>query len=253
MFSKPLISVIIPVYNGERYLAEAIESVLAQTYRPIEIVVVDDGSTDSSADVAERFSPPVRYCFQPNSGPAAARNTGLKMARGDIIGFLDQDDIWPAGKLALQVARLIENPSLEIVLGRTQIMLLSGATDGKQEFKEFATPWISMLLSSALFRKSVFDKVGLFDETMRHYADDLDWFLRAREYSASMVVLEQITLLYRIHGRNTTRDKTVRSYGLAEVLKKSLGRRRQSDGSVTSVPRFSDFDESSSRGHKSAN
>lgn len=242
MFGKPLISVTIPVYNGERYLAEAIESMLAQTYRPIEIVVVDDGSTDSSADVAERFSPPVRYCFQPNSGPAAARNTGLKMARGDIIGFLDQDDIWPAGKLALQVPYLVENPSLDIVLGRMQAIRLSRSADGEPEFVDLLGPQIQMMLTCAIFRKSVFDKVGLLDETLEYYSDDLDWFMRARELGVSMVILKQVTLLWRMHDHNTSRSRAIRDRSLIEVLKKSLGRRRQlGDDSVISLPWFSDF------------
>ena len=105
MQDKPLVSAIIPVYNCERYLAEAIESVLAQTYRPIGIIVVDDGSTDGSADVAKSFTDPqVRYFYQPNSGQGAARNQGTNLARGSFFTFLDADDLWTDNKLELQLA-----------------------------------------------------------------------------------------------------------------------------------------------------
>lgn len=100
MENSRLISIIIPVYNREHYLAEAIESVLAQTYRPIEIIVVDDGSTDGTADVARRFSETVRYFYQTNSGCGASRNTGIKKGVGSFLSFLDSDDLWVEEKLS---------------------------------------------------------------------------------------------------------------------------------------------------------
>src|ERR1700758_706720 len=103
MNEKSLISVIIPVYNAEKYLAEAIESVLAQTYRPIEVIVVDDGSTDSSADIAKRFAS-VRYCFQSHSGLGATRNRGIDLSQGKFLAFLDADDLWVEDKLTHQMA-----------------------------------------------------------------------------------------------------------------------------------------------------
>src|SRR5690606_28366702 len=116
------VSVIIPVYNGERYLAEAVHSILAQTVPTLEIIVVDDGSTDGTARVAQRFGDAVCYVYQPNRGPAAARNRGLERARGEIVAFLDADDLWREGKLACQCARLEADPTLDIVLGHTQFV-----------------------------------------------------------------------------------------------------------------------------------
>ena len=114
-----LVSVIIPVYNGERYLGEAIESVLAQTYKEVELIVVDDGSTDKSAAVARCFTD-VRYCFQPNSGIGAARNQGADLARGGLLAFLDADDRWVRDKLLWQTKALAADNELAMVFGHVQ-------------------------------------------------------------------------------------------------------------------------------------
>src|SRR5579871_1893267 len=100
-------SVIIPVYNAEAFLAQAVESVRRQTVKPLEIIVVDDGSTDNSAQVAARLD--VHYIYQPNRGPAAARNRALTAARGQFIAFLDADDLWPDNKLAMQTEILTQD------------------------------------------------------------------------------------------------------------------------------------------------
>jgi len=100
------VSVIIPAYNGAAFLPEAIDSVLAQDYEPLEILVVDDGSTDDTHDVLRPYAPRIRYFYQENRGPSAARNLGIERARGDLIAFLDADDRWLPGKLAAQVAAL---------------------------------------------------------------------------------------------------------------------------------------------------
>ncbi|MDV2504691.1 MAG: glycosyltransferase family A protein, partial [bacterium] len=116
--SSRLVSVIIPAYNCEDFLAEAIASALAQTYLPVEIIVVDDGSTDRSGDVANSFkNPEVRYFYQPNSGAGAARNQGTNLARGSYFAFLDADDVWLPDKLTLQMAAFDDDPGLDIVFG----------------------------------------------------------------------------------------------------------------------------------------
>jgi glycosyltransferase involved in cell wall biosynthesis len=238
IINNPLVSVIIPVYNSERYLAEAIESVLAQTYRPLEIIIVDDGSTDGSADIAKGFHDNIRYVFQPNSGPSAARNRGLGLARGEMVGFLDADDLWPEDKLSLQVAFLENSPSLEIIVGLTQRVKLGEAGGNESRFEKWLDPFFTLLLGAALFRKPVFEKVGLFDETL-HYGEDVDWFMRAREQSASITVMEHVILLYRIHQSNMTSNATVRDSYFVKTLKKSLDRRRvEGGGSVAPVPKL---------------
>jgi glycosyltransferase involved in cell wall biosynthesis len=118
---SPLVSVIIPAYNAERYLIEALDSVRAQGHRPLEVIMVDDGSTDGTAGVVAQY-PDVRYVYQANRGPAAARNAGLRLAQGDLIAFLDADDVWSDDKLAVQLTLLSARAESQIVLGRLQMV-----------------------------------------------------------------------------------------------------------------------------------
>ncbi|HWR57413.1 MAG TPA: glycosyltransferase [Thermodesulfovibrionales bacterium] len=229
-------SVIIPVYNGERYLSEAIESVLAQDYRPLEVIVVNDGSTDNTETVARRYGDCIFFTSQENRGPAAARNRGLRMARGEMVGFLDADDLWLEDKLSLQIAFLKKSPSVEIIVGLTQ-RLKSGIGRGNESiFEKWLDPFLTLSLGAAVFRKSVFKKVGFFDETF-HYGEDVDWFIRAREQGVSIAVMEYVFLLYRFHQSNMTRNATVRDSYFVRTLKKSLDRRRR--GGYGSVAPFS--------------
>ena len=125
----PLVSVIIPVYNGQEYLNEAIQSVLRQEYKPIEIIVVDDGSTDNTKEIGDKYDI-VTYIYQTNQGPSAARNTGLECARGILIAFIDSDDIWSDDKLKIQFTILNDNPSVDVVLGYLQYFRMVTNEDG---------------------------------------------------------------------------------------------------------------------------
>ena len=229
---EPLVSVVIPVFNGERFLRNAVESVLAQKYSPLEIIMIDDGSTDGTADVARSLPETVRYLHQTNQGPAAARNRGIERAQGSLIAFADADDLWPEDKLALQLPYLMRDPAAEIVMGLIQQVLLS-ETGGEN----FAEPAFSVNLGSAIIRKSVFERVGLFDETMR-YSEDVDWFMRAREGGAAIVTIDAVTLLYRQHDQNMTRGKSTSELNVLKALKRSLDRRRESTGFASALPTF---------------
>ena len=231
----PLVSVVIPVFNGERFLREAVQSVLDQKYSPLEIIIVDDGSTDGTAAVASNMPEPVRYLRQSNQGPAAARNRGIEQAQGNLIAFTDADDLWPTGKLALQLPYLTSNPAIELVMGRIQQVLLSETSDGPSEADQIAEPALSVNLGSAIIRKSVFDRVGLFDETMR-YSEDVDWFMRARERGAAIVTLDAVTLFYRQHEQNMTRGKSTSELNVLKALKRSLDRRRERTGFASALP-----------------
>jgi len=237
-----LVSAIIPVYNGEVFLADAISSMLRQDYKALEIIVVDDGSIDRTAFVARSF-PGVTYVYQENRGAPAARNRGLQMARGGMIAFLDADDLWSDDKLALQLACFRRKPSAEIVVGYTQRMQKVNLADGRYEFRNFSDPVLGMDFVASLIRRSVFDKVGLIDETFRQ-CDDWDWFMRAKERGINMMVHREVTRFYRRHGSNITNEVTSGNHYAIMMLKRSLERRRnQETGKTMILPRLSDFEE----------
>lgn len=239
----PLVSVVIPVFNGERFLREAVESVreailvLDQKYSPVEIIIVDDGSTDGTANLARSLPETVRYLHQINQGPAAARNRGIAHAQGSLIAFADADDLWPAAKLELQLPYLVKDPAIDIVIGRIQQVLLSETVNGETQSQVFAEPAFSVNLGSAVIRKSVFECVGLFDETMR-YSEDVDWFMRAREGGAAIVTIDAVTLFYRQHDENMTKGKSTSELNVLKALKKSLDRRREQTGFASALPTF---------------
>ncbi|MGH9908612.1 MAG: glycosyltransferase family 2 protein [Pyrinomonadaceae bacterium] len=237
----PLVSVVIPVVNGEKFLRDAVESVLAQKYSPLEVIIVDDGSTDGTATIARSFPETVRYLHQTNNGPAAARNRGIKQAQGSLIAFADADDLWPAAKLELQLPDLISDPTIEIVMGRIQQVRLSGTKNGGRagapHGEEFGEPAFSVNLGSAVIRKTLFERVGLFDETMR-YSEDVDWFMRAREGGATIMTIDAVTLFYRQHEQNMTRGKSTSELNVLKTLKRSLDRRRERTGFASALPAF---------------
>lgn len=203
--AKPLLSVIIPVHNGERFLAEAIQNIQQQNYQPLEIIVVDDGSTDRTAEIAGHFQAQTRYVYQSNQGPASARNHGLKLAHGELIAFHDVDDLWTEHILADFISYLAANPDVEIVQGLIQYRQIEISEEYKNQFipRDVSSPYQFINLGSAIFRKSVFEKVGLLDETL-WFNEDTDLFLRAWEKNITKVVLPKVMLIYRKHNCNMT-------------------------------------------------
>lgn len=233
MHSKvPLFSAIIPVYNGEKYLTAAIQSVLDLGYEPMELIVVDDGSTDATAEIAARFADQLRYVQQPNRGPAAARNLGLRLSQGNVIGFLDADDFWLPSILTQAFAFLISHHDVEIIQGRIQEIQPSASSATEMAFEFFSAPYAYINIGSALYRKEVFEKVGDFDETMR-LCEDYDWFLRAFDARIHKVRVDEVTLLRRLHPDSMTHGKSLHEIGMAKAHKKAIARRR-SNGSVKS-------------------
>lgn len=230
------VSVIIPVYNGERFLAEAVHNVQSQNYDPLEIIIVDDGSTDRTAVIASQFYNKVRYRYQPNRGPSSARNRGIMMAAGNVIAFLDVDDLWSSDKLELQINYLASHPAVEIVQGLIQEMELDHeCNENALIFKESSKPYYFVNLGSAIFRKSVFDKVGLFDESLRRN-EDTDWFFRAWENNISKVVLHEVTLFYRKHNNNLTLQEQLVHFGLVRLFKKHLDRLQERGDDLAAKP-----------------
>lgn len=245
IFPKASISVIVPVYNGSKFVSAAVESIRRQNYSPLEIIIVDDGSTDDTKKISMSLGSGINYAYQRNSGPASARNKGLELASGEIIGFLDVDDLWPANKLNIQLAHFTADPMIEVVMGRTQYVKLPGAPDIDIQFEGPENTLAYINLGSGLFKKSVFDKVGNFDESLL-YCEDHDWFLRARELGVSIKILKQITLYYRVHAQSMSHneDLSKQYIYLIKALKKSLDRRRKANnGEAPKLTGWFAFDE----------
>jgi len=221
-----LVSVIIPVYNGERYLAEAIESVLSQTYRPIEIIVVDDGSTDISADIVRRFSAPVRYYYQIRSGVGAARNRGVELARGSFIAFLDADDLWVVDKLTLQMTVFNANPELDMVFGKVKQFHSPELDEHIKAKVGFVEGVMSgYIAGTLLIKRSSFLRAGPFADNWR-VGEFVDWYLKAIERGLKSSMVPELVLERRLHDANMgIRERGSRT-DYVRILKASLDRRR---------------------------
>lgn len=214
-----------PVYNRERYLAEAIESWLAQSYRPLEIVVVDDGSTDGSADVARRYGPTVRYEFQPHGGIASARNRTLALARGEYLAFLDSDDLWEEGQLSVQMEVLRSRPDLDLLFGHVTEFIspeLDQETAGKLFCREQPMPSMG---PGAIIKAETFRRVGQF-RSQGDVGEFMDWHLRARELGVSSLMLPQVVIRRRLHASNQSRAQSSSRLDYVRILRASLDRRR---------------------------
>ena len=236
---RDLISVVIPVFNAEAFLAETVASIFAQDYRPLEVIVVDDGSTDGSLAVAERLRPAIRVIRQPNAGPSAARNRGIEMAQGRYLAFSDADDLWAPGRLLRQHGVLQREPRLDMVLGLTRIYYQpgSGAHEARFNSDEEAVPLFSF--GAGLFRRSLFERVGLLSEDLRN-AEDADWFMRAREKGAEWLIENSIAQTYRRHGANMTEYLPPGKTEVFRVLARAAARQRARGDEPVRYERLSD-------------
>jgi glycosyltransferase involved in cell wall biosynthesis len=223
------ISVVVPVYNGERFLAEAIDSVLAQTRHPDEIIVIDDGSTDGSVALLERY-PEVRLARQPNAGCAAARNRGVALATGEAIAFLDQDDLWQPERLARQADALERRPELGFVVCAQENFLTPSMNEPPAwlDPRMLDTAQHGFGTNSLMVRREAFERVGVFDSS-KVPIDDTDWFVRALDAGIGYLHLDQVLVRRRIHDSNLTGQVRGTPRGtalMARVLHDSLKRRR---------------------------
>jgi glycosyltransferase involved in cell wall biosynthesis len=231
-----LISVIIPVYNGERFLAEAVESIRKQDVHSLEIIIVDDGSTDGTASLIPSLGSGICYAYQPNQGVAAARNHGLALAQGEVIAFLDADDLWPNTKFARQLPILLNRTEIDIVLGKVQrLWRVEGSSDPVQ-WEARIQPWTELLLGCGLFRRSVFERIGHFNPNLS-IGEDTDWFLRARVAGIPTVDLDEITLFYRRHEESLTARVDHNKTTIFPILKLALQRHRQVGASPNGTKR----------------
>ncbi len=216
-----LASIIMAVYNSEPFLAEAIESALAQTYRPNEIVVVDDGSSDQSADIARSYEE-VRYIYQTNQGPAVARNRGLAIAQGEFISFLDPDDLWLPNKLAVQVEHLIEHPDVGFNICRIE-NFLEPEVDLPPGGGDVPLMKQQINLITMVVRRDVFSQVGDFDPGYS-VAHDFDWVTRAKDLGVPVTILPDVLMQRRIHETNMSHDTQASRENVFRLIKASIDR-----------------------------
>ncbi|MFO1088007.1 MAG: glycosyltransferase family A protein [Hyphomicrobiales bacterium] len=234
------ISAIIPVRNGEAYIRDAIRSIEAQPIKVAEIHVVNDRSTDGTQSILEDLAlriPALRLHEGPARGPGAARNVGLKAASGNVIAFLDSDDLWPPDKLERQLVRLAASPQVAMVSGfvtyfdKQDEIALAPAQDSR------INDLFHVHLGASVYRREVFDMVGIFDEAFL-YSEDVDLMLRIREAKIPITILRDITLFYRRHSASMTSTLTMREkQDFNRALMNSL-RRRKATGEVEPLAPF---------------
>jgi glycosyltransferase involved in cell wall biosynthesis len=196
--TAPLVSVIMAAYNAADHIGEALESALAQNWSPLEVVVVDDGSTDSTAEIVRSY-PDVVYVRQENSGPSAARNAAVERSRGEFVANLDSDDLLPPTRVGDQVSFLLAHPDVGAVFGRQEWMnapewmardAVYGEVDG-------------IPLSSVMFRREVFFELGGYDTTFVH-GEDMDLLVRMRERGIEYHVIPEVVLYRRYQPSSLT-------------------------------------------------
>lgn len=225
----PLVSVIIPVKNGERYLGSAIESVIKTDYRPLEIIVVDGKSVDGTADIIRSFKS-VRHVIQEGKGLADAWNVGIGTATGEMVAFLDSDDRWAQEKLDLQVGLLVDDSGLQYTISRFKFFLEPGfpvPAGFKKELLE--GDHLGRIPGTLLARRPVFDKVGVFNTDIT-IAADVDWFVRAKDKGIKMGVVPKVLLYKRVHDSNLSSNADKNNQELLSLLRKSIARGQGKQG-----------------------
>ncbi len=234
---KHLITCIVPVYNGERHLEEALDSIFAQSWRPIEVIVVDDGSTDRTRaialDAAAR-SPELSVITQTNAGPAAARNTGVAHSHGELICFLDGDDLWHPEKLARQAECFDSDPQLDYSVHHVQNFWDDELAGEAEAYREHARgqPIPGYVTQCLMVRRRAFERIGIFDLELQH-GDSADWFLRARTGGMTGNLMQDVLTYRRMHELN--RSRTEASDSLDEffgILKRSLDQKRVAESAA---------------------
>lgn len=223
--SEPLITVIIPACNAEAFIQETLQSVINQSWSLLEIILIDDGSTDRTGEIAAA-NPGVNVIRQDNQGVAAARNAGIRQARGNYIAFLDADDIWPPEKIAHQVAYMQQYPKWGISYTMHQCFL-DGSIDSiplwvrPELFKEQEPGHVP---SALMVTREALEQVGLFNEDYP-VAEDAEWLLRAKEKQITIGLVPELLLYKRVHQNNLTGRPDVQQ-NLFRALAASLARRK---------------------------
>jgi glycosyltransferase involved in cell wall biosynthesis len=220
-----LISVVIPAYNAEHYIAEAIESILRQDYDPLEILVVDDGSTDATKSVVNHYSS-VMYYFQEHAGIGSALNRGIRETKGEFLSFLDADDIWTQGKLTKQMGVFDTHHDVECVFGHIESFLSPELSAGQEAAIGVHTgvqPGYSKC--TMLIKRDSLLCVGMFDPAWT-IGEFIDWYARALDKGIKSHLLSDILAKRRIHGANISIREREKQIEFVQILRRALDRRR---------------------------
>lgn len=238
--TAPVVSCVVPAFNSERYLRESLDSILAQTYRPIDVIVADDGSSDGTARIAAEYGESVRFAAQATAGPAATRNLGLRAAHGELIAFLDADDLWHREKLARQTARFESRAELDVSVTHIQNVWIPELEEEARALRDDARtrPMAGYVTMTMLARRRVFESVGPFDETLWH-TDAGDWFLRAAASGAVIELLPDVLVYHRMHHANLSRRLGAEARAeFVRMVKRSLDERRRAAGLALPIEAF---------------
>lgn len=222
--NSPLISIMMPTYNNGKYIAQAIESIYAQNYSNIEIIVVDDGSTDNTKEILKQYKD-IKYFYMEHKGISAARNTALENSKGEYIAFLDSDDYWLPNKLSVQMQYFREHPDSQIVFTRYEnIFEKEELKQNKRAMHEKAIEdSFQQYLPSTVLKKELFDKYGNFDEKFSGI-EDAEFIYRISMKGINVKhYINEVFYIRRIHGNNITlqQNRTVKSI-ITAILRKGV-------------------------------
>lgn len=224
------VSVIIPVFNGQQYLNESIESVLLQKGVSLELIIVDDGSTDGTKEVVSTYENNniVRYEYQENQGLAASRNKGISLAAGNFIAFNDADDIWVEGKLSAQMAIMESQPGVEMISGSVRQFISPEIPEIEHAKYTFSDVDIQAnLIPCLLFRSEVFIKYGMFDTNLK-IGQDMSWLLQAKNKGLIIHPMPKLVYYRRLHPNNIGRIHQSLNYQARfQILKNSIDEKKR--------------------------
>lgn len=217
-----------PAYNAERFVMHALNSVFAQDYRPLEVLVVDDGSTDRTAERIQWYGDRVRYFYQDNAGPAAARNLAFSKMTGDFVTFLDADDLWHPAKLSRQMAEFEQWEDLDVSVCHVRNFWNGLPEDERVVFlkRQYEPVMAGIVLQAMLARRTIVDQIGSLDTSFR-FGEDTDFYLRLKESGCMMLLMDEILGYRRVHDENMTVEFPDRkSDTMVQVVKAALDRKR---------------------------
>ena len=226
-----LVSMIVPAYNAERFLGETLEGAVAQTYTPVEVIVVDDGSTDATSEVAARFG--VRVLRQSNGGRSAARNAGIAAARGAFLAFCDADDVSMPTRIESQMTYLAEHPELGVAGCMLEIFMDPGVPRPRWVRPQDLEPHHALQTSTLLVRRELFETIGSFD-TSYDSGEEHQWLSRAIDAGVKIGSVDEVLVRYRVHHANASHDRDAVRDGMFRFLRESVARKRHAEGAARS-------------------